>query len=219
MVLSVHARTLWWNDERACGVVVVCVLDCDGSHRGGGERAVKHRKRPLAKELQQVAKELAEQTRAVKKTRRQQRQRERRERYGQSTQGPDARTDPGPGSSPTRGRGAEEGAPWREGRTGAGKDHEQAEERAEEEGPLMYEAHDHTLSPGCWCAPVVIHVPPDATVDPPFIVANVRDADRLAELGITNVVVSPDVPNQRGGSMTGGDNGCGGNGSPLDGGK
>lgn len=60
----------------------------------------------------------------------------------------------------------------------------------------MYEAHDHTLSPGCWCAPVVVHVPPDATVDTPFIVANVRDADRLAELGITNVVVSPDVPRQ-----------------------
>lgn len=64
---------------------------------------------------------------------------------------------------------------------------------------MNYSDHsEHTTSPACWCAPIVMHVPP-AGSQRPVIVANVRDADRLAALGITDVVVSPDVPTQRGG--------------------
>jgi hypothetical protein len=55
---------------------------------------------------------------------------------------------------------------------------------------------EHVLSAGCWCAPIIMHVPPKGAAQP-VIVANTRDADRLAELGITDVVVSPDVPRQR----------------------
>lgn len=52
--------------------------------------------------------------------------------------------------------------------------------------------HEHTLSPACWCDPLVVHVSRNG----PAVVTNARDAERLAELGITNVVVSPDVPTQ-----------------------
>jgi len=52
--------------------------------------------------------------------------------------------------------------------------------------------HEHTLSPACWCAPVVLHIGPDGTAS----VDNVRDADRLAQLGVTDVVVRPAVPPQ-----------------------
>lgn len=52
---------------------------------------------------------------------------------------------------------------------------------------------EHTLSPACWCDPVVAHVRGGQ-----LIVLNERDAARLAELGVTTgVVVSPDVPAQR----------------------
>jgi hypothetical protein len=54
------------------------------------------------------------------------------------------------------------------------------------------------VSDTCWCAPVVVHVPPLAKITHQLIVSNVRDADRLAALGFPNVVVSPDVPTQRG---------------------
>lgn len=56
----------------------------------------------------------------------------------------------------------------------------------------------HSLSPeeasrihlrdGCWCAPLVLHVPPQGG---PVVVESVRDADRLAQLGFTDVVVRP----------------------------
>ena len=72
---------------------------------------------------------------------------------------------------------------------------------------------DHTLSPACWCAPIVAHVQ-----GKDLIVQSVRDADRLAELGVTqNVVVSPHVPGQRGGGGTmtsGGEVGDAGNPFP-----
>jgi len=42
------------------------------------------------------------------------------------------------------------------------------------------------------CAPVVLHIGPDGTAS----VDNVRDADRLAQLGVTDVVVRPAVPPQ-----------------------
>lgn len=61
---------------------------------------------------------------------------------------------------------------------------------------MTYEAHDHTLSPGCWCAPIVVHVPPGVPGTRPIVVSNPRDADRLAQLGFTDVVVTPDVPTQ-----------------------
>lgn len=59
----------------------------------------------------------------------------------------------------------------------------------------LYGDHQHTLSPACWCAPIVLHVPAGHGA---ALVHDVRDADRLAQLGITDVVVSPDVPPQRG---------------------
>ena len=53
----------------------------------------------------------------------------------------------------------------------------------------------HDLGRGCWCAPIVLHVPPGGVG--PTMVDTVRDADRLAALGITDVIVRPDVPQQR----------------------
>jgi hypothetical protein len=58
-----------------------------------------------------------------------------------------------------------------------------------------HDDHEHTLSPECWCAPIVLHIPVRQGI---AFVHDMRDADRLAALGITDVVVSPDVPPQRG---------------------
>lgn len=49
-------------------------------------------------------------------------------------------------------------------------------------------SYDHTMSPGCWCAPVVLHVPPQGSGEP-AMVDTVRDAERLAQLGVVNVAV------------------------------
>lgn len=64
---------------------------------------------------------------------------------------------------------------------------------------------DHTTTCGCWCDPIIAHVRGNV-----LVVTNPRDAERLKIMGITQgVVVSPDVPTQRGGgtSMSGGENG------------
>jgi hypothetical protein len=61
----------------------------------------------------------------------------------------------------------------------------------------MSDHWQHTLSPECWCDPIIVHVPPSGTLLP-VVVANTREADRLAQLGFTAAVVeSPDVPNER----------------------
>lgn len=59
----------------------------------------------------------------------------------------------------------------------------------------MTDHSEHTLSPACWCNPVVMHVSP-RTPHGPSMVDTAQDAEKLAELGFLNVFVRPDVPTQ-----------------------
>lgn len=61
---------------------------------------------------------------------------------------------------------------------------------------MTHERKHIPVSDTCWCAPIVMHVPPKHAASQAVIVSNPRDADRLAQLGFTDVVVSPDVPTQ-----------------------
>lgn len=173
-------------------------LGAMGCEDRGGD-GVRNHKRNLAKQLKQIADETARLTEAQRKGNRQQRQADRRKRYAQPTEGQDASADHGAGRTTSRSGSRRQGSEdqgrvqrddWQE--DGQGQD----QESQEEEGQVSKEdPWEHTMSPACWCAPIVMHVPPRGL--PPVIVTNARDADRLAELGITDVVISPDVPRQR----------------------
>jgi hypothetical protein len=72
------------------------------------------------------------------------------------------------------------------------KDAKKRQQDRRERYDAVNNVHEHTLSPGCWCEPIIMHVGPDGKTT----VSTAREATRLAHLGITDVTVNPSAPPQ-----------------------
>jgi hypothetical protein len=72
------------------------------------------------------------------------------------------------------------------------RDRRKRQQERRERYNTVSNVHEHTLSPGCWCEPIIMHVGPDGKTT----VSTAREASRLAHLGITDVTVNPSAPPQ-----------------------